>query len=91
MPNVSEEEDASSIFFDSNRITITDSIEFTTIELNSYTYLFDTILRFRPSKRNIGSNNSVSVYQNDRKCFKKGRHTTYKKFTAFFISKDRMS
>ncbi|KAK3193627.1 hypothetical protein Dsin_024937 [Dipteronia sinensis] len=63
------------------RITITYSVQFATIELNGYTYLFDTILRFCPSKGNIGSNNSISVYQNNWKCFKKSRHATYKKFT----------
>lgn len=74
----------SSIFFYHSGIVITNSIKFTTIKLNNYTYLFDTILRFCPSKRNIDPNNSVPVYQNNWKCFKKSKHKTYKKFMPLF-------
>ncbi|KAG0537796.1 hypothetical protein BDA96_03G182900, partial [Sorghum bicolor] len=74
-----------------SRIRITYSIEFATIELHRYAYLFNTIFGFCSSKRNVRSHNSLFIYQNYRKCFKKSRHTTYKKLASFFISKDRMS
>lgn len=40
------------------------SIEFAVIELNGYTFLFNTLLQFFPFKRKINSNNSVPIYQN---------------------------
>ena len=43
--------------FYSIKITITEFIQFATLELHVYTYLFDTKLRLYTSKRNIDSNN----------------------------------
>lgn len=36
--------DRADVLFRNNRITVTDSIEFATIKLNSYSYLFNIIL-----------------------------------------------
>lgn len=58
-------------YFYSSRIRITYSIKFATIELHRYTYLFNTIFGFCSSKRNVRSHNSLFIYQNNRKCFKK--------------------